>query len=179
MLRYNEHAGQFQESIQEIEDEVSSHISLSKQIRYDPEHYKMHQRYISRLEDQAASAKERMESMTPELESEQQKVTEARKKKRIVELLKEKRQAEYNHETRRLEAKELEESAMLRHSNPLKDPFETRGHYEKEDKFSDEYRDEQTPDIYAGENELPEEKRDYVKEYFERVGMDYPDKKKR
>lgn len=179
LLRYNEHADHLKRAELELEEEFDEREKVPRGAAFDPELYRMHNRYIERLDSEKRNARSRLDEIRPELEIEQGKVTEARRNRRVVELLKEKRKAEYDHQLKKLERKELEESAILRGQESGRFFAGPGGMDETGAEFGIAERGKPAEDLYAGESELPEEKRDYVEEYFERMGMEHPGKKKR
>lgn len=71
-------------------------------------------RYIDRLEIEKSQAEQKLEDMQPELEVVQNKLIEARREKRVVELLKERYQERYKQALRKEERKELSELNQMR-----------------------------------------------------------------
>ncbi|MCB1140194.1 MAG: flagellar FliJ family protein [Leptospiraceae bacterium] len=71
--------------------------------------FQMYDRYLERLEAEQHQAGQELEAMRPALEAEQEKVREARRRKRALEILKERRKEDYDKQLRKLERKELEE----------------------------------------------------------------------
>lgn len=117
--------------------------------------FQMYDRYLERLEAEQDQAKEELEAMRPALEAEQEKVREARRKKRALELLKERRKELYDLEVRRQEKKELEEinakafqASLFGEASSSKRTFEDQDQTEDTNQDLRARREEELKDFY-------------------------------
>lgn len=131
--------------------------------------YVVYDRYLERLTEESKQASRKLEEMRPDLEREKEKVMEARRQRRIVELLKEKKKADYDREMRKWERKEIEE--VNRHQRTrgfwagLKDESgpERAKHTERDRESAD--------DVLEEAESRSERERDPVADYLERMGL--------
>lgn len=130
--------------------------------------FQMYDRYLERLEAEQQQANQELEAMRPALEAEQEKVREARRRKRALELLKERRKSEYDHEIRKQERKELEEinSRFFQASlfQETSAPVSSRKTMEDQEKT-----EETTDDLKARRDEE-------IKEYYRQMGLPVDDR---
>ncbi|MBX7058406.1 MAG: flagellar FliJ family protein [Leptospirales bacterium] len=146
------------------------------QERFDIDLFKIYDRYIERLENEERVAVRKLDEIRPELEAEMQKVMEARKQRRIVELLKERQYAQYKQDLRRMEKRELDEANRLRNRSPLiaEDGNESRIRRKPKPAAAPEPLGEGIDPKDLVEPEQPQPPRDYVQEYLRQRGLDRP-----
>ncbi|MBI39223.1 MAG: hypothetical protein CMF59_18350 [Leptospiraceae bacterium] len=126
--------------------------------------FQMYDRYLERLESEQVQANEELEAIRPALEAEQQKVMEARRKKRALELLKERRKEQYDLEVRRQEKKELEEiNAKAFQASLFGQVSSERRSFEDQDQSEDSQED------------LKARREEELKEYYRQMGMPVDD----
>ncbi|MBW7856820.1 MAG: flagellar export protein FliJ [Leptonema sp. (in: Bacteria)] len=107
--------------------------------------YQTFNHYINRLEAEKSYAEEKLEEMRPELEAVQNKLIEARRQRRVVELLKERYQERYHQALRKEERKELAELNQLRQGiTNVKETKTTTFETESDDLFEERAEDLRT-----------------------------------
>lgn len=157
--------------------------------------FQLYDRYLERLESEDRAAARKLEEIRPELEREMEKVMEARKGRRVVEILKERHRSEWERDRRKTEARELEEvnrgkavrGAMGAGGLPgggLTFPFagglpaagtaDRPGLRPGDSEEERVYRDDPDEAFGIDESERPEKETDYIQDYFDRMGMDNP-----
>lgn len=105
--------------VEQSEVNYRNEVDLFSKSQSTKESFSIHQyqtfnHYINRLEAEKSYAEARLEEMRPDLEAVQNKLIEARRQRRVVELLKERYQERYNQALRKEERKELSELNQLR-----------------------------------------------------------------
>ena len=139
------------------------------------EDVQMHYRYMDRLDTEIQQVEEKLSDLKPDVEREQAKVVEARRRFRIVEMLKERKKEAYDYEVKKNEKKELQELKMMGGVPSWKQKME-KGAVRSGEKSGWE------ADDYEMDDELEEfaksEKDNGLSDYFEQSGLDYPGKKK-
>ncbi len=182
MVRYNELQSARLDSERQLNEEMVS-LEQSKQVQFDIDSYRMHHLYIDRLEAEQRTAIEHQEAMLPELEKEQAKVTEARREKRIVEILKEKKKQEFDEKLRKNERKAIEESNRMLLSSKIVEPAESlhpiQTEYENGMELDDTEEHGTHPESDSTESTERKSGEDYIRDYFKKLGMEYPGDKKR
>jgi len=197
MVRVNEHESVRERARQLLREEMT---------RFEQQHrddfsidlFQLYDRYLARLEAEDRTAARKLEEIRPELEQEMEKVMEARKGRRVVEILKERHKADWDRDRRKAEARELEEvnrgkfggarfpgETGLRGGIPVQGapavaPAGAPGGAGGAREDSEEervYRDDPDEAFGIDEAERPQEEPDYVQDYFERMGMDNPFRK--
>ncbi len=95
--------------LKSFEQQSAAGFDLSRQVAQD--------RYLDRLTAQALEAEREIEALQPELRQEQEKVIEARRRRRLLEILKEREKERYDQRIYKIEKKELEELNSKRNHN--------------------------------------------------------------
>lgn len=146
--------------------------------RFDIEQYNLYYRYLERLDEEARQAALRLEEMQPELQAEKEKVLEARRRLRVVELLRERRKEEYDRDFQKWERKQLEEAnaRIPVGGAAAADQQESLYGSLAPKKWRDEESLEEDGDlIQSDESEEHEpEELDAVAEYYKSLGMEDP-----
>lgn len=181
MRRVNEQESVRDQARRNVEEEMARFEARYRE-EFQIDLYQIYDRYLERLQTEAAEAGKRLEAMRPEVEQEMAKAMEARRGRRIVEIIKERKKAEYDHARRKAEAKELDEMNRLRRDVE-------RARAENSVNFSGgSYADAQhrqpvtateADELYSGDSgidepEQPAEKPDHVSDYFDRMGLKKP-----
>lgn len=174
-----------QESIKEasarLAHEEMDHFERSSRETFDIEQYNLYYRYLERLEREAEMAAAKLEEMQPELQAEKEKVLEARRRLRVVELLRERKKEEYDREFQKWERKQLEEANQRAPGIGAAVPAETQesqyGVLARKRWRDEEPLEEDGDDLSAelDEEDEPEEL-DAVAEYYKNLGMEDPRK---
>ena len=123
--------------------------------------FQMYDHYLERLEAEQVQADKELEAMRPELEAEQEKVREARRKKRALELLKERRKEDYDRAIRKYEKKELEEINARAFRASL---FTEQAESQKREMEDQDRIEEASQDLKARQEEE-------MKEYYRQMGL--------
>ncbi len=148
---------------------------------FDLELYNLYYRYLERLDQEARQANLKLEEMQPELQTEKEKVMEARRRLKIVELLRERKKTEYDRALLKWERKQLEEAnARAPLSGPTRNE-EQESHYETRvprRRGNEESLETDGDALTMDESEelVPEPGLDAVGEYYKSLGMEDPRK---
>lgn len=181
LVRYNEHENQrrhAESQLQELDDYGKK--------GFDPEMSRMHNLYADRLKGEVEMARQRVEEMRPEMEEQQGRVLEARRKRRIVELIKERQKENYDREQKRLERKELDEARIMKSALDYDDRMQSGvSEYDRRDQWSDTKGDTTFSSTDSGDDDEYHEEHagsgrnesDAITDYFKKIGMDDPRKK--
>ncbi len=175
MTRYNEQEGRKRRADELFEEETES-FSRRHREAFSIDLFTTYNLYLDRLRAEALTAAEKLEAMRPELEVEQGKVREARVRRRVIELLRERRKGEHDELVRKAERRDIEETNRNKHKIALEKIDETRWQpripveeiVDDDDELGAELEDEREQ---PGESDL-------ISDYFEKLGMDDPRKKR-
>ncbi len=136
------------------------HFSREQRESFRLELFQMYDRYLERLEAEQVQANEELEAIRPALEAEQEKVREARRRKRALEILKERKKADYDLQLRKQERKELEEiNAKAFQSSLFSEAVSAKRTFEDQEQMED-----------TGED-LKDRRAQELKEYYRQMGM--------
>ncbi|MBI3395072.1 MAG: flagellar export protein FliJ [Spirochaetia bacterium] len=171
MARWNEQLSVMRQSEKLFAEETALFEKRHREA-FSIELFKTYNLYLDRLEAESVVAAQKLETLRPELEAEQAKVREARRRKRVIELLRERRKKEHDDAERKIEAKELNEINSLRHRAGLleKEDYESAAIRETGRGFEADLDDEDDGESIADESG----ESDQISEYFKQLGMEDP-----
>jgi flagellar FliJ protein len=159
-----EKMNQAKQKVKELEDQYNAEVKkfseYSRMATYTL-FYQSFERFLNRIENLKKQTEVYVQSLQPELEEKRQKLIEARKNKKILEILKEKRWEEYKNKLKKQETKELFEL----NQKLLK---ETKGyeHLEQTQTVYTDFEDESKEDLKSRrEREL--------REYYRKQGIPF------
>ena len=109
MQKVNEQEG-IKEASARLAAEEMANFERQNREQFDTESYRPYYLYLERLDEEARQAALRLEEMQPELQKEKEKVLEARRRMRVVELLRERQKDQYDRDFQKWERKQLEEA---------------------------------------------------------------------
>ncbi len=177
MLRVNAQESARTEAMRLFEEEIDRFEREQRDNpRFDLTTWQIYDRYLERLDNEAVEAAKKLEEIRPEMEAEMAKVMEARRQRRVVEIIKERARAEYDKEYRKAERRELEELNRRRNVGIFRDELTQDDTERRSTTAAPERGEFFDPDEYHGIDEptTPGKDRDYVSEYFEKMGLDKP-----
>ncbi|MDH5655933.1 MAG: flagellar export protein FliJ [Spirochaetia bacterium] len=161
------------DSKKNINEEIGQ-FSKKKKDEISFEDRRMYYRYLDRLDSQILEAERKLGEMKPEVDQEQAKVVDARRKYRVVELLKERQKERYDYDVKKQEKKDLDELRMMAGSVGEKQKGFIR--FDEKIKYESEAYD--LEEEFEFDDSIKTEKGDVVSEYFKKYGMEDPGKKK-
>lgn len=190
MLRVNEQENVRKQAFRLLQEEMDRFDGEYKD-NFDLTLWQIYDRYLDRLNAEAAGAAEKLEEIRPEMEREMAKVMEARRARRVVEILKERELEKYNGQLRKHERQELEEANRRSKQNvggmiagaaydtgPLvpiaTGPAAGLGQPPDPTRKPEREREDHVDVDGTTESEVPEAERDHVAEYFKRMGLGEP-----
>lgn len=167
LARYNEFDSNRQEAFRLLQEETNLFEKRYRE-EFQLDLFQMYDKYLERLEAEAADAAQKMEDIKPELDQEREKVMVARRNKRIIELLKERYKKAYDANVRKTERNELFDINATR--------VAMEAQYGESRVVEERRRPLAEPD---SEMEQPEKRTDDIlSEYFKKFGIDDPRKKR-
>ncbi|HMU83577.1 MAG: hypothetical protein K1X70_17730 [Leptospirales bacterium] len=167
LARYNKQEAARREAFELLKEETNLFEKKYRE-EFELDLFQTYDRYLERLEANAADAARKMEEMQPELAAERELVMIARRNTRIIEKLKEHYKKDYEKENQLLEKEELFEL-----NSRIAGMEEQHG----ESGIIEERR--KPPEEPDSEDEFPEDTAaDLVSEYFRRLGLQDPRKKR-
>ncbi|MCR9143945.1 MAG: flagellar export protein FliJ [bacterium] len=191
MVRVNEQENVRTAAFQMLKEEMDRFDADYKE-NFDITLWQIYDRYLERLNAEAADAAVKLEEIRPEMETEMAKVMEARRARRIVEILKERELEKYNGQRRKHERQELEEANRRSKLNvggmtpgatydtgPLAPLFTgpAAGLGQPPDAKYPSADAEQSDHVDTDgttESEVPTPEPDHVADYFKRMGLGEP-----
>jgi flagellar protein FliJ len=181
MRRVNEQEAVRDQARRSVEEEMGRFEARYRE-QFQIDLYQIYDRYLERLQTEAAEAGKRLEAMRPEVEQEMAKAMEARRGRRIVEIIKERKKTEYDRARRKAEAKELEEINRMRRDVErarAENSADFSGGNYADAKHRQPVSATEADELYTGDDgidepEQPAEKPDYVSDYFDRMGLKKP-----
>jgi len=163
LARYNEQESTRQEAFRLLREETGLFEKRYRE-EFELDLFQMYDKYLERLEAEAADAERKMENMKPELDREREKVMIARRNKRIIEMLKERYKKQYDQELGRLEKKELFEINSSKAAQEMK--------YGQSGTTEERRRPVKEPDVEMEYTEKQPD--DPLSEYFRKHGIKDP-----
>ena len=172
MLRVNEQEG--------IKDQ-SARLLLEESRNFEEQHrddfsidlIQMYDMYLERLAEESRLAQTRLDEIKPELDKEKEKVMEARRKRRVVELLKERRKEEYDLKIKKAEQRELQELNQSR-------PSPGMGRRKQERIYGNQRTRDVEEDRELMEEEWDRDREvDAIADYYQQLGIPDPRDKNR
>jgi flagellar FliJ protein len=192
MLRVNEQENVRKAAFRMLKEEMDR-FDVEYKDNFDLTLWQIYDRYLNRLNAEAAGAAEKLEGIRPELEKEMAKVMEARRARRVVEILKERELKTYQGQLRKHERQELEEANRRSKisvggmipgdaydTGPLA-PFFTgpaarlgESPDAKRKREREQDRKDHVDSDGTTESEVPVPEPDHVADYFKRMGLGEP-----
>lgn len=174
MQKVNEQEG-IKEASARLAAEEMANFERQNREQFDTESYRPYYLYLERLDEEARQAALRLEEMQPELQKEKEKVLEARRRMRVVELLRERQKDQYDRDFQKWERKQLEEANARQTPGALDTQESPYGILAK--RWGDEESlDEDGDDLSLDDEEQEKEEIDYIAEYYKSLGIDDPRK---
>jgi flagellar FliJ protein len=159
-----EKMNQAKQKVKELEDQYNAEVKkfseYSRMANYTL-FYQSFERFLNRIENLKKQTEVYVQSLQPELEEKRQKLIEARKNKKILEILKEKRWEEYKNKLKKQETKELFElnQKLLKETKDYE-------HLEQTQTLYTDFEDESKEDLKSRrEREL--------REYYRKLGIPF------
>jgi len=168
MTRVNAHEAVKENSARLLREEMR-YFEMKHRDEFSIDFYKMYDRYIERLREEARIAQDELDAIRPTLDKAREVVVERGRGRKALEILKDRYREKHDHELRKQERKGIEEAGMQRGRPPL---FKEITSENKRKRSGDGYKYD--PEY---EEELREdEKVDALADYYEKLGIPDPRK---